>query len=237
MGKRIIPQRRGHGGPKYRSPSHRHPGQARYPPKYEGKGTVEELKHASGRSAPLAKVRLSNDKAVLLIAGEGMYEGQEIDINQGNEIHTGNVLKLKDIPEGTIIYNIESRPGDGGKFARTGGTFGVVVSRGKYVVVQMPSKQFKHFLPECLATVGKVAGGGQKEQPYLKAGKKYHSLRSKAGRHLRVRGVAMNAVSHPHGGGGHQHVGRPSTVGRNTPPGRKVGRLSPKKKKKKKKKR
>ncbi|MEE9164092.1 MAG: 50S ribosomal protein L2, partial [Thermoplasmata archaeon] len=66
-----------------------------------------------------------------------------------------------------------------------------------------------------------------------KAGKKVQAMRSKSRRAFKVRGIAMNAVSHPHGGGSHQHVGRPSTVSRNAPPGRKVGRLSPQKRKKK----
>ena len=79
-----------------------------------------------------------------------------------------------------------------------------------------------------------VGGGGRPDLPFAKAGRKYHSLRSKAKVWPRVSGVAMAPYNHPHGGGGHQHVGTPSTVSRNAPPGRKVGRLSPKKKDRKK---
>jgi large subunit ribosomal protein L2 len=81
--------------------------------------------------------------------------------------------------------------------------------------------------------VGIVAGGGRGDKPFGKSGKKYHALKSKAKMHFKVSGVAMNPVDHPHGGGAHKHVGKPSTVSRNAPPGRKVGRLSPKKKSRK----
>jgi large subunit ribosomal protein L2 len=89
----------------------------------------------------------------------------------------------------------------------------------------------RQFNPRCKATVGLVAGSGARDIPILKAGRHIHYLQSKAKRPYTVRGVAMNAVNHPHGGGNHQHVGRASTVGRGTPPGRKVGRLSPQRRK------
>jgi large subunit ribosomal protein L2 len=92
----------------------------------------------------------------------------------------------------------------------------------------MPSGYFKVFNPKCRATIGVVSSGGRKEKPFLKAGKKYKYSRSRNRLYPRVRGVAMNAVDHPHGGGGHQHLGRPSVVGRNTPPGRKVGQIAAK---------
>ena len=93
-----------------------------------------------------------------------------------------------------------------------------------------PARVFKTINPSCKATVGLVAAGGRGEKPFTKAGKKFYAYQSKAKRYFKVKGIAMNAVNHPHGGGGHPHVGKPSTVGRNAPPGRKVGRLSPQKK-------
>jgi len=95
----------------------------------------------------------------------------------------------------------------------------------------MPSGSFKTFDPRCRASLGVVAGGGQKEKPFGKAGNKFHAYRSKSKANFKVKGLAMNAVDHPHGGGGHPHVGKPSTVSRNASPGRKVGRLSPKRRK------
>ena len=167
-----------------------------------------------------------------MLAHLGMYEGEEIEIGAGAKIKPGNVVPLGMIPEGIPIYNIEAQPGDGGKFVRSGGSSAQVVSHGEMTTVQMPSGEYKSFNPRCRAVVGIVAGGGRREKPMLKAGKKYHALQSRAKKHIKVKGVAMNAVSHPHGGGHHRHVGRPSTVSKHAPPGRKVGRLSPKKKKK-----
>ncbi|MCJ2520354.1 MAG: 50S ribosomal protein L2, partial [Candidatus Thermoplasmatota archaeon] len=118
-----------------------------------------------------------------------------------------------------------------GKLCRAAGASAVIVSQGDHTVVQMPSGKLKSLSPGCRAQIGVVAGSGHNDKPFAKAGKKIGALSSKARRSFKVRGVAMNAVAHPHGGGAHQHVGRPSTVSRNAPPGRKVGRLSPKKKK------
>lgn len=140
----------------------------------------------------------------------------------------GNVAALRDIPEGTLVYDIEVHPGDGGKFCRAAGTTAVVVSQGEVTVIQLPSGAFRTLNPKCRAAIGVVASGGHRDKPITKAGKNWHIYRSRAHRPFHVRGVAMNSVSHPHGGGSHQHVGRPSTVAYNAPPGRKVGRLSPK---------
>ncbi len=234
MGKRLLQQRRG--AKKSISPSHRHRGQVRYPPVPSAEGTVVDLIHAPGRSTPLAKVHLKEQGTILMIPAEGLRVEQTIRIGEGAKAEMGSVLPLKAIPVGTHIFNIESRPGDGGKFVRAAGQGATLVSAGSRPVVQLPSGQFRSFEPECRATVGRTAGGGHKAKPLAKAGNKYHSLKSKAVRYPRVRGVAMNPVAHPHGGGGHQHVGRPSTVSANAPPGRKVGRLSPKKKQGKRKK-
>ena len=99
-------------------------------------------------------------------------------------------------------------------------------------VIKLPSGAFKSLPPACMASIGVVAGGGRTEKPFAKAGKKFHAYRSIAKTYLRVRGVAMAPVNHPHGGGSHQHVGRPSTVGSDAWPGQKVGRFSPQRKKK-----
>jgi large subunit ribosomal protein L2 len=231
MGKRLITQRRGRGGSQYTSPSHRHVDDVRHPAFNEGEGTVTDLVHAPGRTSPLTEV-VFNGKKDYLLAAEGMKVGQKITVGKG-EIRPGNVLLLSDIPEGTPVHNIEGIPGDGGKYAKTAGTSASVVSRGEKVVVQMPSGALKDFNPRCRAAIGVVAGGGRDDKPFAKSGKKHHTLRSRSKAYFKVSGVAMNPVDHPHGGGSHPHVGKPSTVSRNAPPGRKVGRLSPQKKKKK----
>ncbi|MCL2712101.1 MAG: 50S ribosomal protein L2 [Methanomassiliicoccaceae archaeon] len=231
MGKRLITQRRGRGGSQYRSPGHRHLDDVRLPAFDEGKGTITDLVHAPGRTSPLTEVTFRGKKDYLL-AAEGVKVGQELTVGSG-EIRPGNIMMLSSIPEGTPVHNIEGVPGDGGKYAKTAGTSASVVSRGEKVVILMPSGALKEFNPRCRAAIGVVAGGGRDDKPFAKAGKKHHTLRSRSKAYFKVSGVAMNPVDHPHGGGSHPHVGKPSTVGRNVPPGRKVGRLSPKKKSKK----
>lgn len=231
MGKRLITQRRGRGFGRYRSPRHLRFTTASHPRIRQGDGTVVELLHEAGRIAPLAKV-MYGEVEHIMIASDGLTVGQQVSLGQTGEIAGGNTMPVGSIPEGTIIYNVESQPGDGGKFARTAGTAATVVSHGTRTVLLMPSGKFKEVDRKCLATVGLVAGGGHKEKPFAKSGKKFHAYHGKAKAYFKVKGIAMNPVNHPHGGGGHPHVGTQSSVGRNTPPGRKVGRLAPQRKKK-----
>ncbi|KYK27512.1 MAG: 50S ribosomal protein L2 [Candidatus Proteinoplasmatales archaeon SG8-5] len=233
MGKRIIPQRRGRGTSTYRSPSHRHKGLPRYPRVEKAEGVVVDIFHAPGRSTPMAKVRFDEETA-LMLAPEGLRMNQPIHIGPGSPVELGNALPLEEIPEGTLVHNIEARPGDGGKFVRTAGTSATVVTRGKKkTIVQMPSGVFKHIDSKSLATIGILAGSGRTDKPLAKAGKSFHAYRSKAKRPKRVKGIAMNPVNHPHGGGGHPHVGTQSSPSYNAPPGRKVGRMAPKPKRRK----
>jgi len=229
MGKNLITQRRGRGGTQYRSPSHRHVEKIQHPQAKQSEGSVVDLIHAPGRTSPLAEVSFPEGKDYLL-AAEGMKVGQKITIGETGEVRPGNIMMLSSLPEGTLVHNVELLPGDGGKLIRTAGTAGTVISRGEKVVVLLPSGAMKQLDPRCRAAVGVVAGGGRSDKPFGKSGKKYHTLRSRSKMHFKVSGVAMNPVDHPHGGGSHKHVGKPSTVSRNAPPGRKVGRLSPKKK-------
>ncbi len=237
MGKRIIPQRRGKGSPTYRSPSHRHLAQPGYPKNQEVQGEVVDLHHAPGRTAPLAEVRFETGETTYMVANHGLKVGQTLEVGPDAKIRKGNVLPLGKIPVGMFVYNIEIEPLDGGKLVKSAGSNAVIISQGKkYTTLRLPSDSFKNVDRRCRATVGIAAGGGHKDKPFAKAGKRVNAYRSKAKRPGKVRGIAMNAVNHPHGGGDHQHVGVGSTVSANAPPGRKVGRLSSKKKKKKKKK-
>ncbi len=232
MGKRIIPQRRGRNKGRFNVPSHRHKGKVNYPFNKEFKvGVVKDIVHDIGHTAPLAKIRSETGETVFMPATEGIKIGDEIKISGRKEdVKPGNIIPLDKIPEGAPIYNIEMSPGDGGKLVRSGGNHGIVVSHtGKKTVVQLPSGKFKTLNSNCKATIGVVAGGGRGDKPFLKAGKKYKLLKAKGRLYPTVRGVAMNAVTHPHGGGGHQHVGKPSTVKRGASPGRKVGSIAAKK--------
>lgn len=230
LGKRIKSQRRGKGSPTYRSPSHRFKGAVRHPYPLGGsggKGVVIDLIHDSGRTSPLAVLKLEDGSKRIVIAPEGMLVGQEVEFGPGSKISLGNVLPLGEIPEGTPVYNIEVTPGDGGKLVRAAGTYAIIIGHedGK-TIVQLPSGKMREFDSKCRATVGIVAGGGRKEKPFVKAGKKYHAMKARGKRYPTVRGVAMNAVNHPHGGGHHDSPGKPTTVSRGTPPGRKVGHIA-----------
>ncbi|MCJ2555732.1 MAG: 50S ribosomal protein L2 [Candidatus Thermoplasmatota archaeon] len=230
MGKRLRTQRRGKGSRTYSSPSHRHRGPVHLPKIDDLDGVVVDLVHSPGHTAPLAKVRFGRND-VFMLASDGLQIGETVSIGKVS-VERGHVLPLGRIPESTLIFNVESKPGDGGKFARSAGTAAMILSHGTRTVVRLPSGKFRSFDPKCRAMVGVVAGSGRGEKPFAKAGKKVQALRSRAKAPFKTSGVAMNAVSHPHGGGSHQHVGKPSTVSANAPPGRKVGRLSSKKKKK-----
>ncbi|MFH1403917.1 MAG: 50S ribosomal protein L2 [Candidatus Altiarchaeota archaeon] len=232
MGKRIIPQRRGTGSPRYRSPSHRFKGKVNYPiidRKGVVGGQIVEFIHDAGRTAPVAKILLEDFREILMLAPEGVAVGDWVQLGSKAELKDGNVMPIKNIPEGTGIYNIELRPGDGGKAVRTSGGKASVVSHDKQTgltQIRLPSKKTIFVRNTSLATIGKVAGGGRKDKPMIHAGQNYYKHKAKGKLWPKVCGRAMNAVDHPHGGGRHPHVGRATTVSRNTPPGRKVGHIA-----------
>ncbi len=229
MGKRILVQRQGRGTSTFRSPSHLRVAPARYPPLSNKtlRGRVVELVHDPGRWCPLAHVVLEDGTEFYMPAAEGMYEGQIIRIGPDAPIQNGNILPVGKIPEGTQVYNIEIRPGDGGKLARAPGASATILGRtGNQTIILLPSGKTKVVPNAARATIGAVAGAGRLEKPLLKAGAAYYKYKVKATKWPKVRGVAMNAVSHPHGGGSHQSVSFPSTVSRNAPPGAKVGHIA-----------
>ncbi len=233
MGKRIQVQRRGRGSPTFIASKKRKRGAVKLPHPKEYKdnsleGEIIDLEHERGRSAPLARVKYADGMKEYMIAPEGMSIGDTVSIGPASELKIGNTLKLKEIPEGTSIYNIESQPGDGGKFVRAGGTYATVITRGpRRVMVKLPSGKIRAYLHDCRATIGVVAGGGRIEKPFVKAGNRYHHQRAKNHKYPVNRGVAMIAASHPHGGGQKQHIGKKSScVSRNAPPGRKVGLIA-----------
>ncbi len=234
MGKRILVQRKGRGGIQFRSRAHLKIAPARYPPqiglKTVVKGVVKGILHEPSRHTPISLIELEDGTKFYYVAPEGIYEGQEIEIGPGAEIRTGNILPLSRIPDGTLVSNVEIRPGDGGKIARRSGTYALVFSHdGDKVVLRLPSRKEKIVDGNCRATIGIVAGGGRIEKPFMKAGLKYYHERTHPKRWPVVRGVAMNPVSHPHGGGSHKRPGKPTTVARTAPPGQKVGHIAAKK--------
>lgn len=232
MGRRIQGQRRGRGTPTFRAPSHRYKADLSHRSSEERdadvvSGEVVDIEHDPARSAPVAAVEFEGGDRRLVLAPEGITVGDEIQIGISAEISPGNTLPLREIPEGVPVCNIERQAGDGGKFARASGVSATLLTHDRNAaVVQLPSGEVRRLSPDCRATIGVVAGGGRTEKPFVKAGKKYHKMRARGTKWPRVRGVAMNAVDHPFGGGGRQHPGRPKSVSRDAPPGRKVGDIA-----------
>ncbi|MDI9644955.1 MAG: 50S ribosomal protein L2 [Candidatus Verstraetearchaeota archaeon] len=228
MGKRQVLQRRGRGGSVFKSPSWRRLGRVCYPAvtAEESVGsiefTVKDILHESGRTAPLMLARSQSGTDLLTIAPEGVFVGQKIHLGASAPVNVGNVLPLAKIPEGSMVCNIEGRLNDGGRYVRSAGGYATVISHTPDgVLCQFPSGAIKVFPSECRATIGIVASGGVVEKPVLKAGSNYHKYRARSVKYPRVRGKAMSPYAHPHGGGSHPKGGRP--VGRNAPPGQKVG--------------
>ncbi|XP_025249500.1 60S ribosomal protein L8 isoform X4 [Theropithecus gelada] len=172
------------------------------------KGIVKDIIHDPGRGAPLAKVVFRDPyrfkkRTELFIAAEGIHTGQ-------------------------FVY-CGKKPGDRGKLARASGNYATVISHNpetKKTRVKLPSGSKKVISSANRAVVGVVAGGGRIDKPILKAGRAYHKYKAKRNCWPRVRGVAMNPVEHPFGGGNHQHIGKPSTIRRDAPAGRKVGLIA-----------
>ena len=204
MGKRIIVRRRGRGTPVYRSHSHRFLADVRYT-KYDETqktskiiGKVIDLVKCPGHTSPLAKIKFENNEEAYVLAPLNMKVNDKIESGLSSSLNNGNILPLKAMPEGTLIYNIESSPGDGGKFCRAAGTCAKIVSSGKdSILIELPSKKQKKFLPNCRATIGTLSGHGRKDKPFVKAGKMWHYARTRGKVYPVTSGVAMNALNHP----------------------------------------
>lgn len=232
MGKSLIQQKRGKGSPRYRAPSFRYKGKTGFA-RYEGGKVfgayVADILHSSGHNAPLMELKYSNGETGLLQAPEGIKVGDKIEMGENVELKAGNILPLKSIPEGTQIYNIESHPGDGGKFVRTSGTYAKIITKMENgIVIELPSNKRKTFQPECKAAIGIVAGSGRTDKPFLKAGTRFYAMKAKNKMWPQVSGTSMNSVDHPFGGSSSHAKGIPTQSSRNAPPGRKVGKIAPK---------
>jgi large subunit ribosomal protein L2 len=231
LGKQIRVQRRGKGGSVFRARTFRRIAPARFPATAAAypslKGVVREIMHESARGAPLALVEFVNGTACCLAAPEGLALNQGITVGPDASPDVGNVLPLGRMPEGTLVSSVELRPGDGGRLAKSSGTYCMIVAHTPQgTEVRMPSGKSVYMNDQCRAMVGVVAGAGRTEKPFLKAGTVWKLMRSRGRVWPTTSGQKMIAASHPHGGGRHKHSGKPTTVGRNTPPGRKVGMIA-----------
>jgi len=163
------------------------------------------------------------------LTAEGMCTGQFVYCGKKAALQVGNVLPIGSVPEGTIVCSLEEKAGDRGRLARASGNYATIVAHNPdtgRTRVRLPSGAKKVLPSANRAMIGIVAGGGRIDKPIMKAGRAHHKFRVKRNCWPRVRGVAMNPVEHPFGGGNHQHIGKPSTVRRDASHGRKVGLIA-----------
>ncbi|MDX1478539.1 MAG: 50S ribosomal protein L2 [Saprospiraceae bacterium] len=160
-------------------------------------GTVKTIEYDPNRSAYIALVVYADGEKRYILAPRGIQVGSTIMSGSNATPEVGNALYLSDIPLGSVIHNIELRPGAGGALARSAGAYGILMGReGKYATVKMPSGEVRRVLLTCKATMGSASNQDHQLQVLGKAGRSRW-----IGKRPRVRGVAMNPVDHPMGGG------------------------------------
>ena len=234
LGKRPLVRRRGRGGNQFRSTSTGKVGKTatypRFPLAENHTGEIIDLIHERGREAPLSKVRFEDGSVSFIPAVIGTKVGESLEFGLKSKIEKGNVISVQNIPDGTIVCNIERHFGVGGAIVKSAGTDATIFSHGDDgVTIKLPSGKFATLNPKNRAMIGTLAGGGATERHFMSAGNKWRSFKAKGKKYPIVRGVAQAAYVHPHGGGRHQHVGQSSTVSRDAPPGAKVGSIAARK--------
>ncbi len=160
-------------------------------------GVVKSVEYDPNRSARIALIFYADGEKRYIISPNGLKTGQQVLSGKGAAPEVGNALYLGEIPIGTIIHNIELRPGQGGALARSAGGYAQLMAReGKYVNIKLPSGETRMILSSCLATIGVVSNAEHNLQMIGKAGSnRWRGIRP------RNRGVSMNPVDHPMGGG------------------------------------
>lgn len=159
--------------------------------------TVERLEYDPNRTAFIALIKYEDGQLSYIIAPQRLEVGDTVVTSATADIKPGNTLPLKNIPVGTIIHNIELKPQKGAQMVRSAGTYAQLVGRdGGYAQIKLASGELRMVLDNCLATIGAVSNPDNMNQVLSKAGRKRHM-----GKRPSVRGVVMNPVDHPHGGG------------------------------------
>jgi large subunit ribosomal protein L2 len=161
-------------------------------------GCVERIEYDPNRSAFIALIKNEEtDTHAYIIAPDTLSVGDRVSAGSSTEIKTGNTLQLKNAPVGILVHNIELKIGKGGQMARSAGASAQIMGRdGAYVLLRLPSGEVRKVHGDCRATVGVVSNGDHKNRCVAKAGRNRW-----LGRRPHVRGVAMNPIDHPHGGG------------------------------------
>ena len=165
--------------------------------KWDVVGIVERLEYDPNRTAFIALVRYEDGELAYILAPQRLAAGDKVVAGERVDIKPGNAAPLRSIPVGTIVHNVEMKPGKGGQLARSAGTYVQLVGRdGDWSQLRLASGEIRRVRSECMATVGSVSNPDHQNQNYGKAGR----MRWK-GRRPHNRGVTMNPVDHPHGGG------------------------------------
>ena len=188
---RITARRRGGGAKKlYRKIDFRRA-------KTDVEATVQRLEYDPNRTAFIALVEYADGEKSYILAPQRLREGDKVISGDRVDVKPGNTMPLKNIPVGTIIHNIEMKPGKGGQIARSAGTYAQLVGRDSgYAQLRLQSGEVRMAQGECLATIGAVSNPDHGNVKIGKAGRMRHQ-----GKRPAVRGVAMNPIDHPHGGG------------------------------------
>ena len=166
--------------------------------KFNIEGTVATIEYDPYRNCRICLIKYVDGDRRYIIQPKGLNVGDKImSAEAGLDIKTGNTMKLKSIPVGTLVHNIEMSPGHGGQIARSAGGYAQIMGRdGKYVSLRLPSSEMRYILAECLATIGTVGNEDFSNIVIGKAGRSRH-----LGIRPQTRGSAMNPIDHPHGGG------------------------------------
>ncbi len=158
---------------------------------------VVAVEYDPNRSANIALIEYQDGEKAYILHPRGVQVGDTVSSGSGADVRPGNALPLAEIPLGTTVHNVELRAGKGGQMARSAGSgVQIVAKEGEHVTLRLPSTEMRMVRRECMATVGEVGNGDHERQSIGKAGAKRWR-----GRRPKVRGVAMNPVDHPHGGG------------------------------------
>ncbi len=165
--------------------------------KFDVSGVVERIEYDPNRTAYIALIKYDDGELAYILAPQRLAAGDKIISSGSADVKPGNAMPLSAIPIGTIIHNVEMKPGKGGQIARSAGTYAQLVGRdGTYAILRLNSGEQRLILASCMATIGAVSNPDNSNIKLGKAGRSRWM-----GRRPSVRGVAMNPVDHPHGGG------------------------------------
>ena len=160
-------------------------------------GTVERIEYDPNRTAFIALIKYEDGELAYILAPQRLAVGDTVIAGEKTDVKPGNAMKLAQMPVGTIIHNVEMKPGKGGQIARSAGTYAQVVGRDRgMVMVRLNSGEQRYIPGACMGTVGAVSNPDNSNQNFAKAGRKRWM-----GKRPLTRGVAKNPVDHPHGGG------------------------------------